>query len=294
MKILNPLIRMSCWTARSSTMLHAGLDGTSSGGMETTSMPTVPPSIMHQLPPLAKNSRRVILVQHGQTDYNSRGMMQGAAQEHDVQLNFAGKAEAAMITSALQGLPLGVIASSHLARSEETADIIAQGLTTAEDSKNNINNGGRGRHSIVRIVNHRLGEMRLGEYEGMVLTGPESTCESRSKFESLNSIMNANTQVPWPGGGESIAALKARAMAGVEQVLRGFPDVDHVCIVAHVQWSKVLLMQLLADNDEVTAAGTPQSFEQGNACINVLDVDDKGRWKLEMMNHLQHLETAFA
>jgi broad specificity phosphatase PhoE len=30
------------------------------------------------------------------------------------------------------------------------------------------------------------------------------------------------------------AALQARAVAGVEQVLRGFPDVDHVCIVAHV------------------------------------------------------------
>jgi probable phosphoglycerate mutase len=269
-------------------MLHAGLDGSMSGGMET-SMPTppTPPSIMHQLPPLAKNSRRVILVQHGQTDYNSRGMMHGAAQEHDVQLNFAGKVEAAMITSALQGLPLGVIASSHLARSEETADIIAQGLLTTATEDNNS-------HSIVRIVNHRLGEMRLGEYEGMVLTGPESTFESRSKFESLNSIMNANTQVPWPGGGESIAALKARAMAGVEQVLRGFPDVDHVCIVAHVQWSKVLLMQLLADNEKVAAATTPQSFEQGNACINVLDVDAKGRWKLEMMNHLQHLETAFA
>jgi Histidine phosphatase superfamily (branch 1) len=176
-------------------MLHAGghyhhhhnAGSSSSGGMEN--MPPIPPvittttaesrsSIMHQLPPLAKNSRRVILVQHGQTDYNSRGMMQGDDDMHDVELNFAGKVEAAMITSALQGLPLGVIASSHLARSEETADIIAQGLMMrAED---NSSNGG---NSIVRIVNHRLGEMRLGEYEGMVLSGPESTCESRSKFE---------------------------------------------------------------------------------------------------------------
>jgi broad specificity phosphatase PhoE len=123
-----------------------------------------------------------------------------------------------------------------------------------------------------------------------------------NRAASLNSIMNANSQVPWPGGGESIAALKARALSGFEQVLRGFPDVDHVCIVAHVQWSKVLLMQLLADNSsndsndssERDVVTTPLSFEQANACINVLDVDAKGRWKLEMMNHLQHLETAFA
>jgi phosphoserine phosphatase len=291
MKILNPLIRMSCLAAHhrsSPTILHGGLDDSSigSGGMEGIP-PIVSPiissssssssSIMHQLPPLAKNSRRVILVQHGQTDYNHRGMLQGGddADGHDVELNFAGKVEAALISSALQGLPLGEASSKE--------------------------NGERPQDPPIRIVNHRLGEMRLGEYESMVSNGPESTSQSRSKLESLHSIMQANTQVPWPGtGGESIAALKARAMAGVEQVLRGFPDVDHVCIVAHAQWSKVLLMQLLADDNDNgkhppgVGVVTPQSIEQGNACINVLDVDSKGRWKLEMMNHLQHLEAAFA
>ena len=116
----------------------------------------------------------------------------------------------------------------------------------------------------------------------------------------------------WPaaggGGGESsIAALQARARAGVEQVLRGFPDVDHVCIVAQAHWSKVLLMHLLRTaDDEVddssisnsvdTMTQPPWSYweQENSACINVLNVDANGRWKLEMMNHLQHLETVFA
>jgi broad specificity phosphatase PhoE len=69
----------------------------------------------------------ILLVRHGETDWNRENRFQGHA---DPPLNDAGRAQAAELTARLAGERLAAIYSSPLARAFETAEIVgkAQGL----------------------------------------------------------------------------------------------------------------------------------------------------------------------
>ncbi|HET6637984.1 MAG TPA: histidine phosphatase family protein, partial [Gemmatimonadota bacterium] len=71
----------------------------------------------------------MVLVRHGQTEYNREGRWQGVGS--DVSLNDEGRAEAARVAEALAGRFDGTVAAlytSDLARARETARIIGTRL----------------------------------------------------------------------------------------------------------------------------------------------------------------------
>lgn len=75
----------------------------------------------------------IILVRHGETDWNRAGRIQGSS---DIPLNDTGRqqardAVATLATLAPQDTPLTIVASP-LVRAKETAEIIASGLNVAE------------------------------------------------------------------------------------------------------------------------------------------------------------------
>ena len=223
---------------------------------------------MKTLPRLSPGSRRLFLLRHGETDWNSRGLMQGGG--FDVELNGAGKLQAELAADHLPKVPFGIVASSHLARSSQTADAIATRFPGA-----------------VCIVSPKLGEMHFGDFEGMPVRGPETTKETQEKFRSFRSIMQSNKSVPWPGGGESIADVSNRAKRGVEQLLKDFPHCDHLCIVSHGRVNKILISSLLGCQEHELSA-------QGNTCINVLDVSHDGEWKAHLINYVDHIDGGVA
>ena len=85
----------------------------------------------------------IYIIRHGQTELNSRGVLQGRS---DHALNETGIAQAREAAERLRDIPFSVVWSSPLVWALQTAEIIAPGLTPNVDD--------------------RLIEMDYGPYEG--------------------------------------------------------------------------------------------------------------------------------
>lgn len=81
----------------------------------------------------AQRAESLMLIRHGQTDWNKARLMQGSS---DIPLNETGRAQARSTAAALkeEGYEFDVIVSSPLSRAKETADLIGQafGLEVAK------------------------------------------------------------------------------------------------------------------------------------------------------------------
>jgi broad specificity phosphatase PhoE len=143
----------------------------------------------------------LLLVRHGETDWNRDGRWQGHSDTH---LNDVGREQAAALAAELDGVD--VIYSSDLARARETAEIVA------------------GRLDLPVHLDARLRERSFGAWEGK--TGPEI----ESEF--------AAAHAQWLAGGagaddaEPFAEFAARIESFVADVLERHPE-ETVLIVAH-------------------------------------------------------------
>lgn len=220
-------------------------------------------TLSNVVPPRAKGHRRLVLVRHGETDWNARGLMQGGA--FDIELNHDGQRQADCARAHLICQDLGLVASSHLRRASSTADTIQQEHPKA-----------------ARIINQDLGEMRFGDFEGTMIQGPETCPEHRSKFLAISEAMKSDKKLAWPGkDGESILDVEMRSRLAIDLLLQDFPVLT-MCVVAHGRTNKILLASLLG----VEESNLPL---QSNACINVLDMDANGTWKAQLINYTGHL-----
>ena len=248
------------------------------------------------LPPLVPtNNRRLILVRHGQTDWNAQGLMQGGG--YDIPLNQEGCSQAQRVAEELSGLGgLRVMASSHLQRSRQTAQYILD----SNNNNNNNNNNGNHRPAVV-MVDARFGEMRFGSFEGTAIHGPQATAETKTRFRDMTQRMKTDIHLAWPESDSAAAATTAtivetgvkaestwdvsqRGVAGISDLLAAYPDESHVCVVAHGRFNKVLLATLLWKD--------PSRFkdmEQGNTCINVIDYHPASdTWNEVILNYTDH------
>lgn len=185
-----------------------------------------PPALISSiLPPLPAGSRRIYLLRHGETDWNLLGKIQGGG--YDIPLNDNGRQQALTTALALEDIPLSVVASSHLSRAKETADILW------------------GRHNATvqdrRVVLDGFGEMRFGEFEGLAWRDQELDPELGERFKSISRELKKDMDKAFPGGGESTRDVQVRACAALEQVLKDFPEEQHIAIVSHGRTNKVLI-----------------------------------------------------
>ena len=187
------------------------------------------------LPPLADNSRRLYIVRHGETDWNAMGKIQGGG--FDIPLNDNGREQAMAVAQELDDIPIGVVASSHLSRATETADILWK------------------RHSRAkRTIDAGFAEMSFGEFEGVAWRSPEVDPQIRERFLTISKQVKEDLHVEYPGGGESTAQVEKRVVAALNTVLESHPDEKHVAIVSHGRTNKVLIA--------TTALGDVTKFPQ--------------------------------
>lgn len=106
---------------------------------------------------------RVYLIRHGRTHWNQQGKIQGGG--YDVPLNAEGRVQAKQVANALKGIPLDALASSSLARANETANIVWEYYTTTKTSQENDSNNDE-TENLPRIVHEGFNEMRFGKFEG--------------------------------------------------------------------------------------------------------------------------------
>ncbi|MHB1159171.1 MAG: histidine phosphatase family protein [Chloroflexota bacterium] len=147
----------------------------------------------------------LILVRHGETDWNLEGRYQGSV---DVPLNATGREQAEGVAVGLSGQRMDAVYSSPLCRALDTAIAIArrQGLEVRTDP--------------------RLKEIDLGEWEGML------TPRIAEGYPELHRQWTVDPRPVRPPGGETIREVHDRAIAAVEEMA-----VRHlggtVCVVTH-------------------------------------------------------------
>ena len=223
--------------------------------------------LSHSLPPLPESSRRIYLLRHGETDWNAQGRIQGGG--FDIPLNENGRNQACAVSSALDDIPLSVIASSDLSRASETADIVWK----AHDS-------------CQRVVNPGFREMSFGEFEGLAAHALDLDPEIKARFKTIRKEIKENSDMVYPGGGESEAQVEARAVNALRDVLEQYKDQRHIAIVSHGRTNKILLAALIATK----GLGKSSKILQSNTCINVIDIDDEGRFSIQVLNYIEHVK----
>lgn len=139
------------------------------------------------MPPL---ERHILLVRHGETDWNAAGRWQGHT---DVPLNPTGRAQALAIAARLRAEGVRAIATSDLCRARGTAEIVGEALGLE-----------------VALVDVGLRERAYGEWEGLT----RGECEARYPEEWARHIADPRNPPP---GGESTDALLSRVIPAVHR-----------------------------------------------------------------------------
>jgi len=148
---------------------------------------------------------RLLLVRHGQTNWNLEGRYQGGI---DVPLNLQGQTRSEALAEELSVERIDVVYSSPLSRAVDTARPIAR------------------KHGLDVRIEPDLREIELGEWEGM----PATVIAER--YPELFRQWVEDPRPVRPPGGESILELHDRVIAAVDRIIRLHPG-KRICLVTH-------------------------------------------------------------
>ncbi len=189
--------------------------------------------------------RRVYLMRHAQVRY-----FEGLDPEQVV-LTDAGRQQAAAAAAALDGVTFDRVVTSGLARTLETAEIVAPGVEPE--------------------ARYALREIESGELRGL---DPAAVREMMTA--AFRGVVPLDARFL---GGESIGELFDRALPELDALLAA-GDWDVLLLVLHGAVNRAILGHALT-GERVFLGG----FEQSPGCINVLDVSREGAWIVRAVNH---------
>jgi probable phosphoglycerate mutase len=201
---------------------------------------------------------QVILVRHGETDWNVSGRLQGHS---DTPLNAAGKIQAARVAQRLGRETVQALYSSDLARAFETATIIGQQL------------------ALPVVVSQRLRERRYGVWEGL------TAAEIEERYPAQFAEWRSRATDFAPLRGETRTQLLTRALAEVHTIAQRHAG-GSVVVVTHGGLCYVLINHILGNVDS-----DRREFTFGNASLHTLEVAD-GSWAVISVNDTAHLDAA--
>jgi 2,3-bisphosphoglycerate-dependent phosphoglycerate mutase len=201
-------------------------------------------------------STRILLVRHGETDWNATGRIQG---HNDTPLNAAGCLQAQRAAQRLAREPIRALYSSDLSRAFETATIIGASL------------------GLTVVASPRLRERRYGAWEGL------TAAEIQARYPELFAIWRSRSTDFAPPQGETRNELLTRALAELQLIARRHPN-DAVVVVTHGGLCYVLISHILG-----SVNGNQREFSFGNASIHTLHVTGN-QWAVISMNDAAHLE----
>ena len=210
------------------------------------------------LPTLAKaqsDVTHVILVRHGQTDYNLEGRWQGFL---DIPLNDTGIRQAELLAESLKDVPIDVFISSPLKRAYVTTEKCAQ--LHGKD---------------IAYTDDRLKEINFGVWAGMKKT------DVAKKYAELNKLWEERPWLVKIPQGESIRELGNRYLEALEDAARKYPG-KTIFTGAHSLGNMALICKAL----DISLVHFGQ-LGQDNTCVNVLEYKD-GQWRLLLMNSISH------
>jgi len=206
---------------------------------------------------------RIILVRHGETDWNKEGRFQG---QIDIPLNEQGKGQAKKANQYLKDIKFTKAFSSSMLRPYQTAEIIL-------GKENNL--------KIERI--DKLVEISHGLWEGKLEE------EIEQKWPKMIKDWHKEPQKVIMPEGESIKQVSDRSINAWYNILEKQDKNDITLVVAHDAVNKTLLCHILGlDYSNIWM------IKQGNGGINVIDVfndpsKDNVLSSLNITNHLGNI-----
>jgi phosphoserine phosphatase len=202
---------------------------------------------------------RLLLVRHGETDWNRQGKFQG---QIDVPLNDHGRLQGQQAADFLKDIPIDFAVSSSMLRPKETAELILAH-----------------HRQVALAVDDRLREISHGRWEGCL----EREIESAYPGE-LERWQTTPAEVQMPDG-ENIQQVWDRAIAAWDALVnQRLSSGQTGLVVAHDAVNKVILCHLAGLGPEHI-----WSFKQGNGAVSVIDYAPTGQPMLTAMNITTHL-----
>jgi broad specificity phosphatase PhoE len=211
-------------------------------------------------------TRRLVMLRHGQTDFNLGSRMQG---QLDTELSELGRAQAAAAAEVLAKRQPLLIVSSDLRRAYDTAVVLGE------------------RSGLRPRVDKRLRETHLGDWQGMTHEQVDSSAPGAR--------LAWRDDATWaPHGGESRVDVAARALPVVAELIAGEPEWDTsderpVVLVAHgglIAALTAALLQLPVQNwPALGGMGNASWTQLSGQCADEGDGDlDRIRWRLDVWN----------
>ncbi len=200
---------------------------------------------------------RLILVRHGETEWNRAGIIQG---QTDVPLGGLGRRQAEMLGRRLASSRFDAVYSSDLRRCQETAALIVGGPESA--------------HIVPRAG---LREIHFGHWEGL------TRAQIVRAYPDEREAVQADPLHGKPWGGESRADLQARMVAEIQEIASLHDETAHLLIVTHGGSIRSLGAWVLG-LDPVAAA----RLDVDNCSIAVLDLHG-ARSSVRVWNETAHL-----
>jgi probable phosphoglycerate mutase len=199
---------------------------------------------------------RILLVRHGETDWNATGRLQG---QSDTPLNATGHEQARRAAQRLVSEPVRALYSSDLARAFQTATIIGQTL------------------GLAVVTSPHWRERQYGVWEGL------TAAEIQGRYPEEFAAWRARSPDFAPPQGETRSQLLSRALAELQTIaLRHVGET--AVVVTHGGLCYVLISHFLGSID-----GDRREFTFGNASIHTLEVI-ADRWSVISVNESAHLQ----
>lgn len=198
---------------------------------------------------------RLILVRHGQTEWNAGGRYQG---QSNVALSNTGRKQARFLAERFPVRQLDAIYTSDLDRAKETAECVGKrlGLTVCPEKA--------------------FRELSFGDWEGLTYQ------EISSRWpEEAEKLFTAPDELVIPHG-ETFRDLQKRALDKIYSLYEKHID-QTVAVFAHGAINKTILAGLMH-----IPLHYLWSLRQDNTAVNILRLDD-GYVMVELINSTSHL-----
>lgn len=197
----------------------------------------------------------ILLMRHGQTDWNKAGRWQGHA---DIPLNETGQQQAAALCERLQGWSIDAVYTSDLQRCVQTAVPLATAL------------------GIKPTLAPVWRERDVGDFSG--LTGEQA----RQQYPDVWN--KASRGMVDPPNGEPFSAVQRRAWRAFETVADAHNE-GTVAVISHGGLLHALLAQVMGIDPEVYG----RFSMRGNTGLSVIEVNSRGP-VVTRLNDTSHLE----
>jgi probable phosphoglycerate mutase len=199
---------------------------------------------------------RLYLVRHGATVLSAEDRFAGST---DVALSGEGRRQAQALAERLADDRIAGVYASPLARTIETARLLARPF------------------GLPVVPRDGLREIDHGRWEGL------TRAEVEARYAAEYAAWEADPLTFAPEGGESGLSVLSRALPVIRAIVLAHPG-ENVVVVSHKATLRLVISSVLGFD----ARGYRDRLDQHPACLNVLDFRDPVRARLMLFNDVSH------